>query len=335
MPERNMLYGFASGYGIVSLCVISRVTEDYELKYKEIKLFANDSAQLAVLTEELTAAGFDELLINDPKDVDELQEGSWAYTGSIADKQLLDSFRSSAYAIVYLGADEQLPPALSELTKRYDCSQAIVDDEDWLHKWEEYYVPFHITPDIVVKPVWRGYEKKPKELVIDIDPGLAFGTGTSPTTYLAARLLEKHIRPGMDVIDAGCGTGILSVIAAKLGARSVLGLDIDPEAVAATKNNAQINDCGNIDAAVADLLKGVGQHADLVIGNLLAPLVMALSEQVAQRSEPGTLFVASGIIDDMEEKCLAHVKAQGFEFLEIMMDDCWTAFCAEYKGRDA
>ena len=302
------------------------------MKYKEIKLFAKDSAQLAMLTEELTAAGFDELLINDPKDVDELQEGSWAYTGSIADKELLDSFRSSAYAVVYLGADEQLSPALSDLARRYECSQAIVDDEDWLHKWEEYYVPFHITPDIVVKPVWRDYAKKPGELVIDIDPGLAFGTGTSPTTYLAARLLEKYIRSGMDVIDAGCGTGILSVIASKLGARSVLGLDIDPEAVAATENNAKINDCGNIDAAVADLLKGVEQPADLVIGNLLAPLVMALSGQVARRSEPGTLFVASGIIDDMEEQCLTHVKAQGFEILEIMRDDCWTAFAAEYTG---
>ena len=190
-----------------------------------------------------------------------------------------------------------------------------------------------ITPDIVVKPVWREYEKQTGELVIEIDPGLAFGTGTSPTTYLAARLLERHMKPGMDVIDAGCGTGILSVIAAKLGAHSVLGLDIDPEAVAATENNAEINGCGNISAAVADLLKGVEHRADLVIGNLLAPLVMALSEEVEQCSEPGTLFVASGIIDDMEEMCLEHVKAQGFEILELMRDDCWTAFAARFTGR--
>ncbi len=224
---------------------------------------------------------------------------------------------------------------MAALAKRYECTRTLVDDEDWLHKWEEYYVPFHITHDIVVKPVWREYERQSGELVIEIDPGLAFGTGTSPTTYLAARLLEKHIKPGMNIIDAGCGTGILSVIAAGLGARSVLGLDIDPEAVAATENNAKINGCGNIDAAVADLLKGVDRRADLVIGNLLAPLVMALSEEVAQRSVPGTLFVASGIIDDMEEECLAHVKAQGFRFLEIMRDDCWTAFAAEYTGRSA
>ena len=308
------------------------VTEVRDLKYREYKFFAGDRANLAELTEELTAIGCTELLINDPADVDELLEGSWAYTGSVADKELLDSFRSSAYAVVYLQEDEQPSEELTALAKKYECTRTLVDDEDWLHKWEEYYVPFHITPDIVVRPVWREYEKQRGELVIEIDPGLAFGTGTSPTTYLAARLLEKYIKPGMDVIDAGCGTGILSVIAAKLGARCVLGLDIDPEAVAATENNAQINGCGNISAAVADLLKGVEQRADLVIGNLLAPLVMALSDEVAQRSEPGALFVASGIIDDMETECLEHVKAQGFEILEMMRDDCWTAFAARYSG---
>ena len=302
------------------------------MKYKEIKIYAKDSAQLSQLTEELTAAGYEDLLINDPADVDELLEGSWAYTGSVADRELLDSFRSSAYAVVYLDADEQPSGELSEIMKRFESSQALVDDEDWLHKWEEYYVPFRITPDIVVKPVWREYEKAPGELVIDIDPGLAFGTGTSPTTYLAARLLEKHVKTGMDVIDAGCGTGILAVIASKLGAGRVHAVDIDPEAVAAAENNAKINGCGNISAAEADLLKGVEQRADLVIGNLLAPLVMALSKEVAERSEPGTVFVASGIIDDMEEECLAHVMAQGFEFLEIMRDDCWTAFAARFKG---
>ena len=303
------------------------------MKYIEYKFFAKDCARLAELTEELTSIGYTELLINDPSDVDELLEGSWAYTGSVADKELLNSFRNSAYAVVYLQEDEQPSAELTALAKRYECTRTLVDDEDWLHKWEEYYVPFHITPDIVVKPVWREYEKQTGELVIEIDPGLAFGTGTSPTTYLAARLLERHMKPGMDVIDAGCGTGILSVIAAKLGAHSVLGLDIDPEAVAATENNANINGCGNISAAVADLLKGVEHRADLVIGNLLAPLVMALSEEVAQRSEPGTLFVASGIIDDMEEMCLEHVKAQGFEILELMRDDCWTAFAARFTGR--
>ena len=104
------------------------------MKYKEIKLFAKDSAQLALLTEELTAAGFDELLINDPADVDELLEGSWAYTGSVADKELLDSFRNSAYAVVYLQEDEQPSEELAALAKKYECTRTLVDDEDWLHR---------------------------------------------------------------------------------------------------------------------------------------------------------------------------------------------------------
>ena len=303
------------------------------MKYKEITVYAEDSRQLSELTERLTAEGMEELMINDPSDIDELIEGSWAYTGSVADRELLDSFREKAWCTFYLGEDESPDEELLAVLKDYDWKQAIADDEDWLHKWEEYYVPFNITPDIVVKPVWRDYDAKEGELVIDIDPGLAFGTGSSPTTYLAARLLEKYMEPGMDVIDAGCGTGILSVIASKCGARDVLALDIDPEAVLSTENNARINGCGNISAGEADLLKGVEYKADLVIGNLLAPLVMRLSEDIPSCGKEGVLFVASGIIDDMEEECLRTVKANGFEILELVRDDCWTAFAARYAGR--
>ena len=171
------------------------------MKYKELTFFAESPESLAALTEKLTEIGYENILINDPADVEELIEGSWAYTGSVADRELLDALRERAYAVIYLGEDEAPSARLAELMKSCSCSQAVVDDQDWLHKWEEYYVPFNITPDIVVKPVWRGYEKKGEELVVDIDPGLAFGTGSSPTTYMAARLLEKHIGPGFKVIE--------------------------------------------------------------------------------------------------------------------------------------
>ncbi len=301
------------------------------MKYKEITIYAASSSALSELNEKLTAAGYTQLLINDPGDVDELLQGSWGWTGSIADKELLDSLKEKAYTVLYLSEGEEPSSELLDILKGYDYKQALVDDEDWLHKWEEYYVPFNITPDIVVKPVWREYERKGEELVIEIDPGLAFGTGSSPTTYLAARLTEKYIKPGMTAIDAGCGTGILSVIASKLGASDVLALDIDPEAVLATENNARINACNNITAKEGDLLKGVEIKADMVIANLLAPLVMALSKDVSKCGKPGTLLIASGIIDDMEAECLAAVQAEGIEILEIVRDDCWTAFAGVLK----
>ena len=298
------------------------------MKYKEITIYADDTEELAKLDEKLSAAGYDELLINDPGDVDELIGGSWGWTGSIADRELLEALKSKAYAVLYLGEDEAISAELSEVLRGYDYRQALVDDEDWLHKWEEYYVPFNITPDIVVKPVWREYEKKGEELVIEIDPGLAFGTGSSPTTYLCARLLEKYLKPGMTAVDAGCGTGILSVIASKLGAASVEAFDIDPEAVLATENNAKINSCSNIRAEEGDLFKGFNVRADMVIANLLAPLVMYLSKDISRCSDPGTILIASGIIDDMEKVCLEAVKTAGFEIIEIVREDCWTAFAA-------
>ena len=301
------------------------------MKYKEIKIYPKRE-ELNALVEALNAAGRTDLVINDPGELEGIMRARDEHVWDYVDPEVIEDLQGNPYVCFYLQEGEDDSAAM-DIAKGFDFTLTHVDDEDWLHKWEEYYVPFNITPDIVVKPVWRDYDAKEGELVIDIDPGLAFGTGSSPTTYLAARLLEKYMEPGMDVIDAGCGTGILSVIASKCGARDVLALDIDPEAVLSTENNAKLNGCGNISAREADLLKGVEYKADLVIGNLLAPLVMRLSEDIPSCGKEGVLFVASGIIDDMEEECLRTVKANGFEILELVRDDCWTAFAARYAGR--
>ena len=139
---------------------------------------------------------------------------------------------------------------------------------------------------------------------------------------------KAHCIKDSVLLDAGCGTGILSVIASKLGASDVLALDIDPEAVAATENNAKINGCGNITAREGDLLKGVEYEADMVIANLLAPLVMELSGEAPAVCGKGAVLVASGIIDDMEERCMKAVETNGFRIIDVMRDDCWTAFAA-------
>ena len=283
---------------------------------------------MAGLAEELSALGFDQLIINDPKDADYLEQESWGFTGSQVDREFIEEIRRKAYIILYLGAEEEVPEALLGIMKVHDCRQSIVDDEDWLHKWEEYYVPFNMTEDIVVKPVWRDYERKAGELVIEIDPGLAFGTGTSPTTYLAARYIEKYIRPYDKVIDVGCGTGILSVIASKLGARNVLALDIDPECISSTLGNSRLNECGNIEARTGDLLKGVDIQADLVAANLTAPLQLLMLPDLPKCLRPGGILVASGIIDEREEDIIAAFEAAGLEILEKNRAECWTALAA-------
>ena len=305
------------------------------MKYKEITVFAKDAAELSVLTEGLTALGVEQLVIADPADADMLTEESWGYTGSWVDRQLIEDLKKSAYVEFYLGAGEALPEGVSEFLNGFDVRQSIADDQDWLHKWEEYYVPFGIAPGIVVKPVWREYERKPGEIVVEIDPGLAFGTGSSPTTYLAARLLAEYIKPGYSLLDVGCGTGILSVIGAKLGAGRILACDMDPEAVLSTQRNASLNGC-NVEVRQNDLIKGLDFEADIIAANLTGPLVLELCKCLDAAEDglpaccrPGTIFIASGIIDDMEESCARAIEACGLRILNIIRDDCWSAIAAE------
>ena len=321
------------------------------MRYKEITVYTKNEAELAALVERLSELGFDQLVINDPADAEALSEESWGYTGSYVDKAFIEELKSKAYAVLYLGSDEPVSEKLQGLLKSYDHSISTVDDQDWLHKWEECYVPFEIAPGIVVRPVWRGYEVKPGELVVSIDPGLAFGTGSSPTTYLATRLMQEYLRPGDSALDVGCGTGIQSLIASELGAAQILAVDYDPEAVASTAANAALNGCENIEVRRNDLVKGLDVKADLIVANLTGPLVVKLCEDVAgccrnaasDKASPqrgtvkafprrGTVLIASGIIDDMEEPCVKAMQAAGFMVLKVLRDDCWVAVAAEYCG---
>ena len=299
------------------------------MKYKEITIYP-PADRVQALAEELTALGYDQLVIADPKDAEHLKEESWGFTGSVVDNELIDEIKSKASVTLYLGADEAAGGSLSELLRRFDHSVAVVDDRDWLHKWEEYYVPFEIAEGVIVKPVWRDYAARGGELVIEIDPGLAFGTGTSPTTYLAARLLKKFLRQSFDMLDVGCGTGILSVMGSKLGAGRVLAADMDPEAVTSTQNNILLNDCNNIIVKKNDLVSGLDFKADIIAANLTGPLVIRLCEDVGRCCKTGTVLIASGIIDDMEKPCANAIKAAGFTILETARDGCWSAIAAEH-----
>ena len=316
------------------------------MKYKELTIYPA-AGGVEELAERLTALGFDQLVIADPKDAEYLKEESWGYTGSYVDNELIEELKSRACVILYLGAEEPATEELSGLLRGFDHSIAVVDDQDWLHKWEEYYVPFGLAEGVIVKPVWREYDPKPGELVIEIDPGLAFGTGTSPTTYLAARLLKEYLKAGDEILDIGCGTGILSIMAEKLGAASVLAMDLDPEAVASTQKNAELNGCRRIEVKKNDLVSGLDMKADLIAANLTGPLVVKLCEAVARCCRPaeslaegvraenknrGTILIASGIIDDMEEPCAKTIEAAGFRVLKIIRDDCWSAIAAEFAG---
>ena len=299
------------------------------MKYKEIKIYPKKE-ELPALVDALTAAGRSDLVINDPDELEGIMRAREEHVWDYVDPEVIEDLQGNPYVCFYLQESEDDPAAM-DIAKAYDFTVTHVDDEDWLHKWEEYFRPTKITDRFVVKPAWREYEAKKGENVITIDPGLAFGTGTHATTFLTLRLMEKYLQPGETVLDVGSGSGILSIGAVLLGAQEVYAVDLFEDAVESTKKNAALNGCEEkIRAFQGDLTKGLDVRADLVAANLMADLVKMLSKDVAKHLKGRCLYISSGILDEKEEEVSGAIADAGFEIVETIHADGWCAICARY-----
>ncbi|WP_409341370.1 50S ribosomal protein L11 methyltransferase [Paenibacillus sp. MBLB4367] len=229
-----------------------------------------------------------------------------------------------------------------------------VDDDDWAHAWKAYFKPIRITDRLTIKPTWEPYEALPEELVIELDPGMAFGTGTHATTSLCLQTLEKVVRPGDYVIDVGTGSGILSIAAAKLGAKHVLALDLDPIAVSSAKENSTLNGLdSSITVVESDLLQalraggllqeetsvpnqpsgelGVKLPVQVVVANILAEVVILFVDDVYQALEQGGAYIASGIIKAKQQLVEDALTAAGLTVEERYYELDWVAIVARKK----
>ena len=225
------------------------------------------------------------------------------------------------------------------------------EDKDWINNWKEFFKPFRVDDTIVIKPTWEELtDRKEGDLVIEIDPGTAFGTGAHETTKLCILNLKKYLKQGDDVLDVGCGSGILSIVARKLGARTAVATDIDPNAVTAALENAEVNHIAVEDATKKDVVerkegvleildgnvlgdaefrKKVGLECyDVVVANILADVIIPLSDVVAEHMKPGALFISSGIIDMKAEEVKAAILKNGFELVETTTMKDWVSYVA-------
>lgn len=222
------------------------------------------------------------------------------------------------------------------------------EDKDWINNWKEFFHPFWLN-QILIKPTWipeSEVERKPGDIMIEIDPGTAFGTGAHETTKLCIEQLEKYLTGKETVFDAGCGSGILSIIAAKLGAGQVFGVDIDPLAVDASYENCRVNHIsdqqanfmqGNViaDEAFAEHMaqaKGSLPQYDIVVANILADVIIPLSGKVAPYMKPDGIFISSGIIHTKEEEVRQALLANGFEIIETTYMKDWVCFTAKQRS---
>ncbi|WP_346871301.1 50S ribosomal protein L11 methyltransferase [Clostridium sp. UBA5119] len=204
-----------------------------------------------------------------------------------------------------------------------------VNEDDWANNWKQYYKPTKVGEHIVVKPTWEDYEEKPGEVVVELDPGMAFGTGTHETTRMCIKALEKKVKKDTTVFDIGTGSGILSIAAAKLGAKHVVGVDLDPVAVESAKKNLEFNKVNNIEILYGDLMEVVEGKANIVVANILADIIMFLSEGVRAFIEDEGYFIASGILNTQRDKVTDKLKALDFIIEEVMEDGEWICIIAK------
>ena len=207
------------------------------------------------------------------------------------------------------------------LTLRY------VEEADWATAWKAYYKPIRIGKRLVVTPPWETPALGPDDLAIVVDPGMAFGTGSHPTTQLCLVALEEYVQPGLSVADIGTGSGILAIAAAKLGASPVAASDNDPIAVTIARENAAVN---GVSVSVADLLP-TGPYA-VVVANILADVIIGMAGPLAEWTQPGGTLIASGIIDTREADVRQAVEAAGFVSKDTRHQGEWVALIFERQA---
>lgn len=280
--------------------------------------------------------------IEDPEDILGREQGP--LTWDFADINVLEHKGKVAVVKAYFAEEDNIEEILGYVNEKLvelkemgiDLGEAKVEhekmyEEDWANTWKQYYKPSKVGEKIVVKPIWEEYEEKEGELVVNLDPGMAFGTGTHETTRMCIQVLEKYVKEESTVFDVGCGSGILAIAAAKLGAKLAVGVDLDPVAVESSIENVGYNNLNNIEILHGNLVEVIDGKADIVVANILAEIICILTDDVKRVMKDGGVFITSGIIHDRVDMVCEKLEATGFEVIEKNRDGEWNCIVAKLK----
>lgn len=220
-------------------------------------------------------------------------------------------------------------------------SSSETEDLDWINNWKKYFKQFYVD-DILIIPSWEEVKEEDKDkMIIHIDPGTAFGTGMHETTQLCIRQLKKYVTSETELLDVGTGSGILSIIALKMGAKHAVGTDLDPCAVPAVEENKEVNGIApeSFDMMIGNIIDDkevqdkVGYECyDIVVANILADVLVPLTPVIVNQMKPGAVYITSGIIDDKEQTVVDAVKAAGLEILEVTYQGEWVSVTARKQA---
>lgn len=310
------------------------------MKWCEISIQTSHEAVelIAEIFRDLGASG---VVIEDPELVnDYITSGKWDYTDIPIAKET-EVVVEKAYLPVngeLEGRIQTLQQEIKALESRgVNTAPAVLtttelQDEDWSDTWKQYFHTEKPGERVVIKPTWEEYAPQGDEVVIELDPGAAFGTGTHATTSMCIRQLEKLVKPGMTVFDVGTGSGILSIISAKLGAKNIQAVDYDDSVLKIVEENLEQNNVQDIiSVAQSDLMQNVHGKAELVIANIIADIIIRLFDQLDEHLEQGGTLLTSGIIEDRIEDVLAAAEAHGYGVVERLENKGWA--CITFKRK--
>lgn len=274
------------------------------------------------------------------EDYSDLEEGALEIAHiDLIDEELIKRDRTKSIIHLYINPDENIEDIINYITARFSAEgipfeydNSSVSDSDWADNWKKFFKTTEVGERLVIRPTWEEYENTENKTVLSMDPGAAFGTGTHATTRMCLQLLDKYVENGDTMLDIGCGSGILSIAAALLGAKKAIGVDIDSVAVKVATENAKINNVDGItEYIVGDLAEKVTGKFRIVCANIVADIVMKLTEGVAEYMNDDSLFITSGIIDIRKDEVVEKLHACGFEIVETVNENNWYCFMAKLK----
>ncbi|RDY23974.1 50S ribosomal protein L11 methyltransferase [Romboutsia maritimum] len=313
------------------------------MKWIEVTIKTTTEAVEAItniLDEERTGG----VMIEDPKDFlfQKKNELDWDY---VEEEVFKKSGNDGVLIKTYISEERNVPEVVENIKQRVlnlkgfgiDIGEGSVtldqvNESDWANEWKKYYKPTKIGNRIVVKPTWEDYKQEKEDLIIELDPGMAFGTGTHETTSMCIRELEKYVKEDSKVFDIGCGSGILAIAAAKLGAKEVLAVDLDEVAVKVSRENVSENNVSDsVEVRHGNLMDVVKDKADVVVANIIADIIKILAKDVHNFMKENAVFISSGIIlakvDEVKESLIEN----GFEIVEVQRLGEWAAIVSKLK----
>lgn len=312
------------------------------MKWIEVQVKTTTEAEEAVANI-LYDAGVGGLAIEDPNDILAFakDESNWDYI----DPSLLNQDFEGITIKAYFPESEDLLDKIElikqniEKIPQYNLDKGLgevtvseVDENDWAETWKKYYKPKKVGEKIVIVPTWEKYEGEKEDIIIELDPGMAFGTGTHETTIMCIRELEKYIKPKQTVFDIGCGSGILSIVSAKLGASKIIGVDIDSVPIRVSTENAKLNNVSDfIELRQGNLLEVIDERADLIVSNIVAEVIAKLAIDIPNYLRENGIFIASGIILEKIDIVKESLEREGFKILETDIMNDWACIVSRLE----